>query len=174
VTSADQVPASVSWRRRVLGGYGRLPRRFRTWLTHLVAPGFTVGALAVVERADGRVLLVRHSYRPGWGLPGGFLKRREVPEAGAAREVREEVGLAVDLVGSPAVTVSPKWRRVDLIFRARPSPGADPDAVVPTSAEIVEVGWFPPTELPGLQAEAAEAMVSLARWARPGEDGSRP
>ena len=43
--------------------------------------------------ADGRVLLVRHSYGPPvWALPGGGIGRNEEPAAGAAREFREELG----------------------------------------------------------------------------------
>jgi 8-oxo-dGTP diphosphatase len=165
---------SDRFRRRLLGGYGRLPAGIRGRLTHLAAPSFTVGALAVIERPDGRMLLVRHSYRPNWGLPGGFLKRHEAPDEGARREVREEVGLAVDLVSGPAVVVSPGPRRVDLIYRARPADEADPDAVQPVSAEIVEVAWCSPTDLPRLQEEATEALVALARWTRPGDSGARP
>jgi 8-oxo-dGTP diphosphatase len=160
-------------RRRLLGVYGRLPLAVRARLAHLVAPSFTVGALAVIERSDGRLLLVRHSYRPGWGLPGGFLKRGESPDDGARREVCEEIGLPIELVSGPVAVVSPRWRSVDLIYRARPAPDADPDAVAAASAEILETGWFSPTDLPRLQAEATDAMVALARMTRPADRGPR-
>jgi NADH pyrophosphatase NudC (nudix superfamily) len=78
------------------------------------------------------------------------------------REVLEEVGLVVEVVGEPAVVVDPVPQRVDLVFRARP---ADPDQVraVPSSPEIAEAGWFSPEELPDLQFETANALVALAR-----------
>jgi len=63
-----------------------------------------------VERADGQVLLVRHSYRQSWGLPGGLLKRGEDPATAALREAAEEVGLAVDLDGEPTVVRNVKRR----------------------------------------------------------------
>ncbi|MER3453115.1 MAG: NUDIX hydrolase, partial [Acidimicrobiia bacterium] len=53
--------------------YRLLPRPGRRWVIHRLAPSYTVGAVAVVER-DGRVLLIRQSYRPRWGLPGGLLR----------------------------------------------------------------------------------------------------
>jgi 8-oxo-dGTP diphosphatase len=46
--------------------------------------------------ANGRVLLVRHSYKPGWKLPGGGVKASEDHKAAAHRELLEEVGLAID------------------------------------------------------------------------------
>ena len=52
-----------------------------------------------------RVLLVRHSYKPGLRLPGGSVRSGEDPRLAAAREMQEEVGLMVPpnnlrLVGS--------------------------------------------------------------------------
>jgi 8-oxo-dGTP diphosphatase len=40
------------------------------------------------------LLLVRSSYRIGWHLPGGGVRRGEMPEAAARRELAEEIGLA--------------------------------------------------------------------------------
>lgn len=42
---------------------------------------------------DGHLLLVQHSYKPGYGVPAGGLRRGEAPRAAAARELREEVGI---------------------------------------------------------------------------------
>ncbi len=57
----------------------------------------------VVERGDGRILLVRRSNPPiGWALPGGFIDYGESAEAAARREVEEECGVGVlltDLLG---------------------------------------------------------------------------
>jgi 8-oxo-dGTP diphosphatase len=51
---------------------------------------------AVVALWSGRqVLLVRSSYRPQYGFPGGFLQRGESPAAGASRELFEETGLLI-------------------------------------------------------------------------------
>ncbi|MBB5709762.1 NUDIX domain-containing protein [Sphingomonas xinjiangensis] len=52
------------------------------------------GVQAVVRTPGGNVVLVRLSYRAGWHLPGGGVKRGETPEAAMLRELREEIGLA--------------------------------------------------------------------------------
>ena len=150
--------------RLLLGVYRRLPRMGRRWAVRTIAPKYTVGAMAIVERDDGAVLLVRHSYRRRWGVPGGLVKRGEHPEIGLRREVREEVGIDVDVLGEPAVVVDPDPQRVDLVFRARARDvEAEPRSMSP---EILEVRWFAPDELPELQFETSGALMALARASR--------
>ena len=51
-----------------------------------------IGVKCVVTHGDD-VLLVRHTYgHRAWDLPGGTVKRREVPLAAAQREMHEELG----------------------------------------------------------------------------------
>lgn len=149
--------------RAALQLYRRLPVKARRRVVRTIAPAYTVGSICVIERDEGEVLLVRLSYRKSWGLPGGLLKRGETPQQAARREVKEESTLDVELVGDPAVVVDAVAQRVDVVFRARPAPGVDPDGAVASSPEIVEVGWFPSDALPDLQHEASGAMVALAR-----------
>ncbi len=54
------------------------------------------------------LLLVRSSYRPEWGFPGGGVKRGETPDASARRELAEEIGLVAPLL-LPAGEVSGIW-----------------------------------------------------------------
>jgi ADP-ribose pyrophosphatase YjhB (NUDIX family) len=51
------------------------------------------GASAIVEDAQGRVALVRHSYMAGWHLPGGGVNAGEPPADAVIRELKEEIGL---------------------------------------------------------------------------------
>jgi 8-oxo-dGTP pyrophosphatase MutT (NUDIX family) len=54
------------------------------------------GVVVLARNAEGRVLLVRHSYGSGlWTLPGGGLRSGEDPMQGAAREFAEELGCEV-------------------------------------------------------------------------------
>ena len=41
---------------------------------------------------DNEVWLIRHTYLPGWFMPGGGIKRHETLEQAAYREAREETG----------------------------------------------------------------------------------
>jgi len=57
--------------------------------------GITRTGVGVIIRHDGRVLAVRHSYRPEYTIPGGGIGRNETPAIAAARELGEELSLAV-------------------------------------------------------------------------------
>jgi 8-oxo-dGTP diphosphatase len=148
----------------LLAGYKRLPQWVRIFLIRRGTPSFHVGAICVVERADGHMLLVRQSYRrDGWGFPGGLLRRGEEPADGAQRELREELGVDVELDGLPVVVIDAAMRRVDVIFNARLAAGsADPERST-HSPEITDARWFPPDALPGLLPEATAALVQLGR-----------
>jgi 8-oxo-dGTP pyrophosphatase MutT (NUDIX family) len=63
-------------------------------LLWLIRQPETTGALVAVWHA-GRVLLVKNSYRSQLTLPGGYGRAREDRRTTAARELREEVGIAV-------------------------------------------------------------------------------
>ncbi len=93
-------PYASSRRRRVLLRIWRdvpFPGWMREVFLRLMNPSVMVGAMALIQDDAGRVLVVEHTYRRQipWGLPGGWLKGHERPEAGLAREVMEETGFAV-------------------------------------------------------------------------------
>ena len=148
--------------------WGRLPGKARRFLIRRGTPCFSVGAMCLIERADGSLLLVRHSYRRGWGFPGGLLKRGETPIDAVRRETKEEIGVDVVLDDNPKVVVDPRPRRVDIIFTGRAA--GQSDAPHPRSPEIVEARWFAVADLPDLQPEAVSALIELGRSQRPPAD----
>lgn len=63
-------------------------------------PRVAAGVLFFDEQ--DRILLVKPTYKDGWDIPGGYVNYGETPCAGAVREVKEELGIEVD-VGDPLV-----------------------------------------------------------------------
>jgi 8-oxo-dGTP diphosphatase len=114
---------------------------------HFAMPSYMLGAMCVVTRDDGRVLLVKPTYRRHWILPGGLLERGEDPATGLRREVREETGLVVTLDPDAVVLVDPGNRIVDFVFRGTVAAGHDPDALLSTAAEIEQVAWVAPEQV---------------------------
>ena len=104
-----------------------------------------VGVRVMMIR-DGEVLLVRHTYVPGWYMPGGGLNRGETLEQGARREAAEEVGAElhnISLVG--AYTNFKEWRSDHnaLFLSTDFSLSGERDR-----REIAEVRFFPLDALP--------------------------
>ena len=54
------------------------------------------GAGVAIWLDDGRILAVQQSYHSNPSWPGGGIRRGEEPREAAWRELREELGLAVD------------------------------------------------------------------------------
>ena len=127
--------------RRSLRLLRRVPNRVLERAVRLRSPSFTLGTACLIEH-DGQVLLVRTAYRRNWSLPGGLLDKGETPAEGLRREVREEVGIEVELRGDPVVVVDLGSQLVEFFFRGCPADGVDPDTVRAASAEIEQVSWF--------------------------------
>jgi len=105
---------------------------------------FRIGVFALIER-DGLYLLARRSDIGWWNLPGGGLEFNESLAEGLAREVQEEVQLAVTVGQLVGVYEKPLKREVVLAFRCHL---IDADATPGLSDEVSEVGWFAPDALP--------------------------
>ena len=94
----------------------------------------------IVERGDGRILLVRRSNPPlGWALPGGFIDYGEPAEDAARREVVEETGVSVlltDLLGVySAADRDPRHHTLTIVYIGR---SRDPVAAGDDAAEVAE------------------------------------
>ena len=144
----------------------RAPRALRRWTVRLSHPRFAVTAGAVVTDARGRVLLLKHRFRPGagWGLPGGFIEQGEQPEEALRRELREEIGLEVEQLKLFTTRAFTRPKQVEIVFLARAV--GDTDQL---SFEIQKAAWFFPGEFPdGLPKDQAELIKrALVDGARP-------
>ncbi len=107
-------------------------------------------AVGAVILEDGRVLVTVRAREPEKGrldLPGGFLEVGEHPMDGLVREVREELGVEVEVFEPPILlathTYGPEGHYVLAIgFRTRIAAG-DPD---PTD-DVAEIRWISVEEL---------------------------
>lgn len=112
---------------------------------------------------QGGVLLHKHKKLGCWFPCGGHLEPNELPDEAAVREVVEESGVQVALVGERALpvaeprqlvrprgvqveTISPGHEHIDLIYFAKPLPGYDGSLL--DSDETL--GWYGAADLEGL------------------------
>ena len=125
----------------------KAPRSFRRWGVRLTEPRFNVTAGAVVTDDEGRVLLLKHVFRPGsgWGIPGGFLEEGEQPEEAIRRELREETGLELETTELLFARTLKRAGRVEIIYRCRAHAS---EKAAPRTFEIKSAEWFAPDSLP--------------------------
>lgn len=64
---------------------------------HRSLPTKRMGSGAVIADSEGRILVVNPTYKPGWELPGGVVETGESPADACRREVREELGIDVEV-----------------------------------------------------------------------------
>jgi 8-oxo-dGTP diphosphatase len=139
--------------------YARLPAPMRLWAVRIIAPSHTVGALCMIEH-DGHLLMLRQRHRRGWTLPGGLVNRGESAEHAVVREVREEVGLQIEVGLAFSTVVEPSVRRVDVLYHVPVS--ARPPVQV--AGEAVHAEWVRPDEAGPIDLPTRQALAELARY----------
>ena len=108
-------------------------------------------AAAILMRPDGRVLLLRrsmlHTTNPGqWCFVTGYVKPGEKPAQAAVREVREELGLDVDIERDGEIVIVETKRGTLHVYPFLCPVGADTDAIS-LDWEHTEYTWIKPEEL---------------------------
>lgn len=133
----------------------------------------TLGVRALIhDRAANAVFLIRHTYVPGWQLPGGGVETGETMEEALTREIMEEGN--IDLAAQPRLVSIHHNRRASrrdhvgfyLVEQFRQTAPKQPDH------EIAEAGFFPLDRLPRTTtpatlrriAEVFEGTAISAYW----------
>ncbi len=154
-------------------GDGRLTRlqRLRVRVLHLYfrfARGMTLGVRAAVLNDRGEVFLIRHTYTPGWHLPGGGVEVGETMAEALAKELREEA--RITLTGTATLfgvyfnrKTSPRDHVALYIVRAFAV-----DGIKQPDMEIAEAGWFALAALPqGVTPATRRRLDEIAAGSAP-------
>ena len=126
--------------------------RIRHFLFHtyfLLRRPMTLGVRAIVyDEGRNSVFLVRHTYVPGWQLPGGGVERGETCEEALVKELREEGNIR--LTGRPQLFAiyknahaSPRVHVALYVCRQ-----FEQTAPRIPDYELAETGFFPLDDLP--------------------------
>lgn len=123
-------------------------------------------ACAVIVR-DGAIMLTKRGIEPhkgDWDLPGGYIETGEHPEQCLRRELREETGLTIDITSTIGIFLDTYGDggtdTLNICYEADVTGGIESP-----SSDVVEIGWFAPTEIPDNLAfrntrEAVDAWLS--------------
>lgn len=124
-----------------------------------------VAAGVLFRDRQGRVLLVKPSYKDGWEIPGGYVEHGESPLAAALREVREELGADLEVTDLLVLDWAPHPAEGDkllVIFRGGTLDTADLDGLQLAADEITEARFFDVEELPSLMPDRLARRVAEA------------
>lgn len=131
---------------------------------------FTVGVFIV---KDAKVLLVHHKKLNAWVCPGGHIELDEDPEIAAHREIKEETGLQIKILGNRPPTVhqharpliSPRFmdihdfnethQHIGMYYFAQPVSG---EVILEASAHF-DIRWFSKNEVDELSP-----MTPSMKW----------
>lgn len=114
----------------------------------LITRGLTLGVRAIVRSDDGKFLLVRHTYTPGWHFPGGGIEKGETAVGALKSELLQETGLRLE--GNPVFhgvfhNNGVSQRDHVLVYQCNVK---ETVAHKLTSLEIAEIGYFDLDDLP--------------------------
>ncbi|MFJ6674105.1 NUDIX domain-containing protein [Actinosynnema sp. NPDC091369] len=115
--------------------------------------------------ALGRVLLVEPTYKDHWEIPGGAVEPGETPREACAREVLEELGLAVEPGPLLVVDWAPSGRQERILFIFDGGSLGDAEIRLPAD-ELRSHRYVEPAELPDVLIPRLARRVAAALDAR--------
>ncbi|MNJ23728.1 NUDIX domain-containing protein [Pseudomonas sp. LF19] len=107
----------------------------------------SVGVRAAIINKQHQILLIKHTYREGWHMPGGGLAPGETPIQGISREVKEETNLHIESAAVVSVLLN-KWRSQHdyvILFKVIQFTGSP---CINDPSEILDIEWFNTNQLP--------------------------
>lgn len=92
------------------------PKRLQLAIMRFMQDEFLIGLTGVILNDKNEILVVNHKYRDGkaWSLPGGYIKEKEHPREGLAREIEEETGLIVAVDRELQIRTDRETARLDI------------------------------------------------------------
>ena len=146
------LPAQINYCQSCGGGLSEKDVEGRR-RPHCPACGFVVFldpkvAAVVLVKVEGKLVLIKRGIEPAmgrWAFPSGYVDRGEVVEAAAAREVREETGLEVEVGRLVGVYSRPGEAVILVVYEAERVGGT-----LHAGADAAEIGLFSLDDLPPL------------------------
>lgn len=123
-----------------------------------IQPKFSVGVVGVVVRNSGEMLIVEHIFHPHfpWGLPGSWIGSNEQPGAALERELREELGIKVEIIRLLTLEInSYRKNHFDVSYLCRPV-----SEITHLNNELLSYRWTAFSDLPSLLPFHAAAVRS--------------
>ncbi|MER5638718.1 NUDIX hydrolase [Kitasatospora sp. NPDC002227] len=120
-------------------------------VSEAVAQPRTAAGVLFFDEVD-RVLLVKPTYKPGWEIPGGYLHPGETPSQGAAREVKEELGITPPIGGLLAADWAPHPTEGDKLLFVFDGGILTPEWLAEITVDGVEIGEYAFHELDQVDA----------------------
>ncbi len=126
------------------------PKRLSLALMRLKEDEFLIGLTGIILNDQKEILVVNHTYRDGqrWSLPGGYIKGKEHPREGLAREIEEETGYIVAIDRELKIRTDRETARLDISLLGHYVGGE-----FAPSAEVSEAKFCPLDELPLLRQD---------------------
>ena len=123
-----------------------LPKSLQIVLMRATQDEFLIGVTGVILNDKNEILVCKHTYRggsEGWSLPGGYIKAREHPKEGLAREIEEETGLIVRAEEQFRLRTDRETARIDISLIGKFIGGE-----FRPSNEVSQAQFFPFNKLP--------------------------
>lgn len=138
------------------------------------------GVTAIVENAQGKVLMGKRSDTGRWALVSGVCEPGEQPADTVVREIKEETGVdakvsaLVSVINADTATVHANGdyaQYMDHLFLCELDPQGNTQAFV-GDEESLSIGWFSPDDLPDpITASSVERLGLLKHFRSLEEQG---